>query len=119
MGGGVQIAYQLLGESPFDASVISTYEDYEKIYHKRHDIIHSAVCDKLGVDFGETRLDETLKNHNIDLSENRFFESVKGQTPDYVGISGKIVTIYEVTVSNDPRAKKSKSSKICTIMQGP
>lgn len=120
MGGGANIAYQLLGEMPADAKIINSYEDYEKIYHKRHDIIHSAVCDKLGVDFGETRVDEVMKSHGIDISQNIHYESIRGQTPDYVGISGKIVTIYEVTISNDSRAKSRKAAKyalLCKVLK--
>jgi hypothetical protein len=109
-----QLVQQLLGEMPLNHRIILTYEDYELVYKTRHDIIHSVICDKFNIPFGE-RTVETILHENKVVPTSRFYEDVKTQTPDYFQLSNKIATIYEITVSNDPLAKRRKAAKYALL----
>jgi hypothetical protein len=114
------IVKQLLGESPIDPESVVFFEDYSDVYRIRHDLIHGAVCDKLGLRFGEIAVEEVLQSNIIALSRNQYFDLVKKQTPDFMGVKGNEVTMVEITVSTDLKAKNRKSAKyalLCKVLQ--
>jgi hypothetical protein len=120
LGGKPEIAYQLLGDSSIDSSIITNYDDYQLIYHKRHDLIHAAVCDKLQIAFGERTVEDVLQSHSIMTSTIKYYEEVKRQTPDYLNVRNMEIDIIEITVSIDPRAKNKKYAKyalLCSVLE--
>jgi len=110
---------QLIGESEINPNDIKTFEDYCAIYKIRHDIIHATICEKLGYPFGEKTVDEVLKSLEIFLDEQRYYDEIKKQTPDYFTVIGDTVKMIEVTVSQDLRARNRKASKyalLCDVL---
>ena len=118
-GGRPDLSYQLMGDNPVDSTIIKTYDDYQLIYHKRHDLIHAAVCDKLLIPFGEKTVDSILKSKNINLDTADYYNEIKKQTPDFLGVYDKTVKIVEITISYDLRAKNRKYAKyalLCRVL---
>ena len=119
-GGKPEIAHQLLGDQDINVDSIDSYDDYCLIYHKRHDLIHASICDKLQIPFGEKRVDMILQDLKINTDSMLYFDEVRNQTPDYFTIKDNIAQIVEVTVSHDPRAKTRKAAKyalLCSILR--
>jgi hypothetical protein len=119
-GGKPEIAHQLLGDVDISESAVDSYEDYKLVYHKRHDLIHASVCDKLQIPFGEKSVDKILRDLSVSTESMLYYEEVKNQTPDYFTIKDKIAQIVEITVSHDPRAKNRKASKyalLCSVLK--
>jgi hypothetical protein len=110
------ITDQLKGVADIDAKQIKTYDDYQDIFRIRHDLIHKAICDKLGLPFGEIKVEDILKSSGFNFSGIRYYDDVKKQTPDFFSIKGRIAIIFEVTVSASMSAKEHKASKYALLM---
>jgi hypothetical protein len=99
---------------------ITSYDDYCAIYSKRHDLIHGAICDKLGITFGEKTVDSILQPNKIFLNTTEYYNEVKSLTPDFMRVVTDTVEILEVTVSVDLHARNRKAAKyalLCTVLK--
>jgi len=108
----------LHGDEEISESIITTFEQYKYIYKARHDVIHSAICDKLELPWGE-RAVEIILQGKPQVSTHRFYDDVKKQSPDFFDIKDNTVTMVEVTVSTDAKAKTKKASKyalLCKVL---
>jgi hypothetical protein len=113
--GNPHIMEQLLGNRPINEKNITSFQEYDDIYRIRHDLIHSIVCDKLSLPFGERKVSEVLCDLK-DVSLKQYYDDVKDQTPDYLGINGKNVKMIEVSISVDLRSKKTKHTKYALLI---
>jgi hypothetical protein len=115
MRGKILIADMLKGNTPVSADNVLDYDDYDAIYKVRHDLIHSVICDKLNLPFGEKTVKEIIENNKISVRDNRYFDDVANQTPDYFSVTGGSALIIEITVSVDPMAKRRKAAKYALL----
>ena len=95
---------------------VQSYEDYDDIYRVRHDCIHSILCDQLNIEFGERTVEDVFKTNQIQIINDRYYDQVKNQTPDYLIIKGKNVEMIEITVSTDLKARHRKESKYALLL---
>lgn len=114
--GDENVKNALFGEIEVSSDFIQTYEEYDNIYRIRHDSIHSILCDQLSIEFGEKRVEETLKESKVEIIRTRYFDQVKEQTPDYMSIRAGVADIIEITVSTDLNARRRKESKYALLM---
>jgi hypothetical protein len=108
------IASQLLGNSPINSSCVSSFEDYSDVYKIRHDLIHASICDCRNFPFGEIKLSDL--NLPQDVTDHRYYEDIKMQSPDYIEVKGKTVKMLEITISIDVKAYQKKMAKYSLIV---
>lgn len=89
-------------------SDIRTFEQYRQIYRIRHDAIHSLVCNKEGVPFGERHMSDIKEIKEIKDDD---WDIVKRQSPDIVITNGPLIKIIEITISSMSDAEVGKISK--------
>jgi hypothetical protein len=112
------IVKQLYGVEEINAEIIQDFDDYKYVFKARHDLIHAAICDKLNLSWGEKAVSTVLQNHP-QVSRHQYFEEIKKQTPDYLGVIDNSILIVEVTVSTDLKARSRKASKyalLCKVL---
>lgn len=110
------IVQQLRGFIEINPQLIKSREDYDNIYRVRHDLIHKLVADKFGVPFGERKVSDILTETGVDLRSKQYYEDVKNQTPDYLGIKGNTANMFEITISATLSAQKRKASKYALLV---
>ena len=91
------------------SSDVISYEQYEAIYHLRHDVIHWLICEFRDIPFGEKKissfeLKESVKAH-------KYYDLIKDQTPDIFIVSGDVIKISELTISRMKMADIPKITK--------
>lgn len=97
---------------------VMTYEQYDRLFKLRHDIIHWLICEHREIPFGERHV-EDIEELKI-LSTHKYYSEVKKQSPDIIVIEGKQVKITELTVSRIKYADAPKISKyrlLCNVME--
>ena len=115
-----ELINHIMNDDELDDTYIQNFEDYEYIFKIRHDLIHAAICEKLQIPWGEKAVSEVFKEQSQVLSFHQYYNDVKAQTPDYLGVKDKTVNIVEVTVSGDLRAKDKKAAKyalLCKVLR--
>ena len=115
-----ELINHIVSDDEVDETFIQTYEDYEYIFKIRHDLIHAAICEKLQIPWGEKAVSEVFREQEQILNLHQYYNDVKAQTPDYLGVKDKTVNIVEVTVSGDLRAKDRKAAKyalLCKVLR--
>ena len=105
------IADQLLGLSPIDITVVKSYDDFEDIFHIRHDLIHSLICDARNLEFGEKPVSDVITESKAVIKDNKYFDEIKNQTPDYLNIKGNVVKLIEISISRSAEMQNMKVSK--------
>jgi hypothetical protein len=110
------LALQLLGKSPIDISIINSYEEYQKIFSIRHDLIHSIICDQYGFPFGERSLKEIKEEHKLMFIDDEHYTKVQNLTPDIFEYKDGMFYIKELTITTSMDADRKKYSKYSLLV---
>jgi hypothetical protein len=91
------------------SSDVRSYEQYEAIYHLRHDVIHWLICEYRDLPYGEKKISTFGLNEKV--INHKYYDLVKDQTPDIFIVSGNVISISELTISRMKMADIPKITK--------
>jgi hypothetical protein len=108
------IVDQLIGNKPLNSEIITDSDKFDELYRIRHNLIHAIICDVRGFPYGERKVSDILSDFKI--TDKRFYDEVKNQTPDFLDVRGTTGHMIEISVSRSPTMKQEKSSKYSLLL---
>jgi len=110
------IADQLLGEVDIDPFSINSLEDAKDAMRIRHDLVHAIICEVRCLRFGERTVESVIEESKSVITDLKYYELVRKQTPDFFEIRGSEGSLIEISVSRSKAMESEKVSKYSLLV---